>query len=263
MKWFKPLVKKYGWILLIPAVIALGWFLLTKDVIYWDFDVKVTKVSNETVAWSSAERISMTDEIAYGGTDFIVDGVIRKCQSIEAAYTYMEVPCVSDCTILELEIRDIIYNGTGNAYQPGDIVKVLLPFSTHRGIYIPGNEYPILAENKKVLLFCHSSTDIEEDSLKCEKYTDFTCSSPYSLMLEKRYGYYIAERYLANSLGEDVFWNMTDERVTSDSGLGFAKSIIEERYGCEGWEDFHCIGEESAVKAAIAQKARDFSENSL
>ena len=256
MKWFK--------------LIGVGLFLLalwfcTNKIVYISPDVFVTEVSGEQTEYMSFERVEPSDELVFGSHDWIADGIVRNMRTIAIQCRFMDADITSYNMLLDFEISEIVYSRQDTIYKPGQTVTVMIPFSTRQGAYLPGSELPILEKGTKALLFGMEPAALEDDTLERAEYTDIWCGATCYTLIEKKYGYYLADSYFEDALESDAVKNATDEEIRSDGNFGWVETCIRRRrfgddpahqFDDPEWSNNYCVCEEDAFRQLIAQKAQ-------
>lgn len=264
MKWFK--------------LIGVGLFLLvlwfsTYQIVHISPNVSVIEVSGEQTVYMAPEWIEPSDELVFGSHDWIADGIIRNMRTVEIKYRFMDADITDYSTLVDFEISEVVYSEHEKEYKPGQVVTVMLPFSTRQGAYLPGSELPILQKGTKALLFGTDPAALKEDTLECAEYADIRCGAANYVLIEKKYGYYLADAYFEDALKSDAVKNVTDKAIASDGSFGWVEACIRRRrfgddplhhFDDPGWSNNYCVCDEAAFKQLIAQKAAAYrSENSL
>ena len=162
------------------------------DVLFQSEDVSVTQVN--PAAWVAADSVlyaPMTEEMAYGKNQVIVEGVASNLRFATVEYVYSGSPKSRGITLFDFTVSNVLL---------GD--KAIKNTTVVVGIDYNGENYsaghPVLKQGGEYLMFCQIPGSDPRDPMGKEGYSDLWAGYAKDLILEKVGDDYLATEYLAS-----------------------------------------------------------------
>ena len=187
------------------------------DVLFQSEDVSVTQV--DPAAWIAADSVlyaPMTEEMAYGKNQVIVEGVASNLRFATAEYVYSGSPKSRGITLFDFTVSNVLL---GDKAMKNKTVVI--------GIDYNGENYsaglPVLKDGGEYLMFCQISGSDPQDPMGKEGYSDLWAGYAKDLILEKVGDDYLATEFLA-SYGD--YPSLTEILDSADNkGVATASSL--------------------------------------
>jgi len=162
------------------------------DVLFQSEDVSVTQVG--PAAWVAADSVlyaPMTEEMAYGKNQVIVEGVASNLRFATVEYVYSGSPKSRGITLFDFTVSNVLL---GDKAMKNKTVVI--------GIDYNGENYsaglPVLKQGGEYLMFCQIPGSDPRDPMGKEGYSDLWAGYAKDLILEKVGDDYLATEYLAS-----------------------------------------------------------------
>ena len=154
-----------------------------QTIIYQDEDVKVYEVDVKSLPeiWIAYELIEFTEDLAFGKTKLIAEGMISNIREVAVDYTSMDADITDYLTLVDFTFTDVVYQTSAVSEQAGNTVTLYFGYNT----YTLGGVLPHIRDGATVLLFLSPSSDYADSALKPAAYSDYLVNAPIYLFFEK------------------------------------------------------------------------------
>lgn len=187
------------------------------DVLFQSENTKVVhKESKEELTLAQYLYLPMTEEMAYGSNQVILEGVVSNLRSAEVAYEYTGGIVTEDITLFDFTVSSVIL---GEKVRKNHVLALGVNYNQENY----GVGLPILKEGGSYLMFCQIPASDGTDPRERYRYVDLWAEFPKDLILEKVGDDYLATEFLA-SYGD--YPSLTEILDSADNkGVATASSL--------------------------------------